>query len=563
MSQAFRSDEAAARHVLAVDLGTSGVKVALIAIDGRVAGWESEPLALHVLPGGGAEQRPDDWWNGLVAAAGRLLRSRPAAAREVVAVCCSTQGEGTVPVDAAGRPLMNAVLWQDMRGAPALARQFRGLVNYSGLSLPRIRRWIRLTGGMPSPTGKDPAAHMLLVRDAFPKVYERTFKFLNVLDYLNLRLTGRFVATHDSILTSWVTDNRRPGRIRYDERLVRGCGIAADKLPEIVPCTDVLGPLTAEAAAALGLPATTPVVAGAIDNTAAAIGSGAVDDFATHLYIGTSSWLAAHVPFKKTDVLTGIASVPCAVPGRWLLTAMQSTAGGNLTFLRDNVLYHHDELLSQEAVPDVFKIFDRMAARVPAGSNGLIYTPWIWGERAPVDDRALRAGLHNISLDTTREDIVRAFFEGVALNTRWLLAPVEKFLGRPVRAINLVGGGGQSAVWSRIFADVLGVEVRQVRDAIQANARGAAWIAAVGLGEIEFRDVPGLVGIDQVFEPGAAEHAIYDERFAAFVELHKRLRRLYRRLNRDAQPPATLAAGDGSRPAPSVAARDASDRPAG
>ncbi len=557
MSQAFRSDEAAARHVLAVDLGTSGVKVALIAIDGRVAGWESEPVALHVLPGGGAEQRPDDWWDGLVAAAGRLLARSPAAAREVVAVCCSTQGEGTVPVDAAGRPLMNAVLWQDMRGAPALARQFRGFVNYSGVSLPRIRRWIRLTGGMPSPTGKDPAAHMLFVRDAFPDVYERTFKFLNVLDYLNLRLTGRFVATDDSILTSWVTDNRRPGRVRYDDRLVRDCGIAADKLPEIVRCTDVLGTLSAAAAAALGLPATTPVVAGAIDNTAAAIGSGAVDDFATHLYIGTSSWLAAHVPFKKTDVLTGIASVPCAVPGRWLLTAMQSTAGGNLTFLRDNVLYHHDELLTEESLPDVFKIFDRMADRVPAGSNGLIYTPWIWGERAPVDDRALRAGLYNISLDTTREDIVRAFFEGVALNTRWLLAPVAKFLGRPVRAINLVGGGGQSAVWSRIFADVLGVEVRQVRDAIQANARGAAWIAAVGLGEIAFHDVPGLVGIDQVFEPQAAQHAVYDERFAAFVELHKRLRRLYRRINRDVQPAQPVAAaGDGMLSPPAARAPD-------
>ena len=126
--------------------------------------------------------------------------------------------------------------------------------------------------------------------------------------------------------------------------------------------------------------------------------------------------------------------MPCAVPGRWLLTALQATAGGNLTFLRDNVLYHHDELLTEERLPDVFKIFDRMAERVPPGSNGVIYTPWIYGERAPVDDRALRAGLYNLSLDNTREDIVRAFLEGVALNTRWLMKPVEKFLGRPVKA---------------------------------------------------------------------------------------------------------------------------------
>ena len=560
MRQATFARKQTERHILAVDLGTSGVKVALISVDGRVAGWENEPVALHVLPGGGAEQHPDDWWNGLVAAAGRLLSSRPAAAREVAAVCCSTQGEGTVAVDRAGRPLMDCILWMDMRGAEPLRRHFRGALNYSGFSVARIQRWIRLTGGMPSPTGKDPAAHMLLVREAFPEVYEHTFKFLNVLDYLNLRLTGRYTATCDSILTSWVTDNRHADTVHYHEGLVAGCGIDSDKLPEIVRCTDVLGTLTAEAAAALGLPESTPVVAGAIDNTAAAVGSGAVDDFATHLYVGTSSWLATHVPYKKTDIFSGIASVPCAVPGRWLLTALQAAAGVNLTFLRDNVLYHHDELLTEERLPDVFKIFDRMAGRVPAGANGVIYTPWIFGERAPVDDRTLRAGLYNLSLDNTREDIVRAFLEGVALNTRWLMKPVEKFLGRPVKAINLVGGGGQSGVWSQIFADTLGVEVRQVRDPIQANARGAAWIAAVGLGEIEFRDVPGLVGIEEVYLPQAAAHAVYDERFAAFVEIHKRMRTLYRRLNRDA-PPVVPAAPPAAPPMKAARAADPAGDP--
>ncbi len=121
-----------------------------------------------------------------------------------------------------------------------------------------------------------------------------------------------------------------------------------------------------------------------------------------HLYLGTSSWLAAHVPFKKTDVFASIASLPCALPGRWLLTALQATAGGNLTWLRDNVLYHQDELLAEEEQPDVFKIFDQIAGRVPPGSNGVLYTPWIWGERAPVDDRSLRAGLFNLSLESTR-----------------------------------------------------------------------------------------------------------------------------------------------------------------
>jgi xylulokinase len=276
-----------------------------------------------------------------------------------------------------------------------------------------------------------------------------------------------------------------------------------------------------------------PVVAGAIDTTAAAIGSGAVEDFACHLYVGTSSWLGAHVPFKKTDPFASLASVPCAVPGRYLLTALQATAGGNLTFLRDNILYHHDELLAEAAVPDVFKIFDVIAARVPPGARGLLYTPWIWGERAPVEDHRLRAGFYNLSLHHTREDAVRAILEGVAHNTRWLLKPVERFLGRPVDRVNLVGGGGSSAVWCQIFADVLGVELRQVENPIQANARGAAWIAAVGLGEISFTDVPQLVRFAQVFEPDGANRTVYDEAYRTFLEVHRRMRRLYRRLNQE------------------------------
>ena len=183
-------------------------------------------------------------------------------------------------------------------------------------------------------------------------------------------------------------------------------------------------------------------------------------------------------------------------------------------------------------MPDVFKIMDKIVARVPTGSNGVIYTPWIWGERAPVDDRSLRAGLYNLSLHNTRADIIRAFFEGVAFNTRWLLEPFQKFMGRRVERINIVGGGGSSDVWCQIFADVMAVEIRQVQDPIQANARGAAWIAAVGLGEIAFGDVPGLVEFRRSYTPSAENRAAYDERFAVFTQIYKQMKGVYNRLNR-------------------------------
>jgi xylulokinase len=517
--------------LLAVDLGTSGMKVALITVSGRVLGWESEPIQLILTADGGAEQAPDEWWRAFLSAATRLMERGVANVMDVRAVCCSTQGEGTVPVDRDGRALMNCILWMDMRGAPYLKQQFKGNININGAGLLNCLRWIRLTGGMPSMTGKDPAAHMLLIRKCFPEVYEKTYKFLNVLDYLNLRLTGRFTATFDSILTSWVTDNRRPEAIHYDRGLVDRCGVDADKLPEIVPCTDVLGRLKPEVAKQLGLAPDVLVVAGAIDTSAAAVGAGAVEDYLPHLYLGTSSWMAAHVPFKKTDINTSMASVPCAVPERYLLTALQATAGGNLTYLRDNILYHKDELLQEAEVPDIFKVFDQIAARTPAGANGVIYTPWIWGERAPVEDKTLRAGLYNLSLNNTREDIIRAFLEGIAFNTRWLLAPLEKFIGRRPACINIAGGGAQSGIWCQIFADVMNVEIRQVADPIYANARGAAWIGAAGLGWISFADVARLVQFKQVYSPNPDHRALYDARFEVFKQIYKQMKNVYKHLN--------------------------------
>ncbi len=519
------------KTLLAVDFGTSGMKVALISITGRVMGWESEPVRLILTPDGGAEQSPDEWWQAFLSAAGRLLRNMPEAAANVIAVCCSTQGEGTVAVDQDGNALGNAILWMDMRGAPFLRKQLQGWPSLDGADLFKVLRFVRLTGGMPSMTGKDPAGHMLLLRETQPDLYKRAYKFLNVLDYMNLRLTGEFAASSDSIVTSWVTDNRDPDALHYDDSLISMLGLDRQKLPEVVPCTQVIGSLRSEVASALGLSPDVKVVAGAIDTTAAAIGAGAVEDYATHLYIGTSSWMAAHVPFKKTDVFCSLASIPCAVPGRYMLTALQATAGGNLTFLRDNIIYHKDELLQEADVPDIFKVLDQIAERVPAGANGVIYTPWIWGERAPVEDRNLRAGLYNLSLNNTREDIIRAFLEGIAFNTRGLLAPVEKFLGRKVNSINIVGGGAQSDVWCQIFADVMNLEIKQVKGPIYANARGAAWIGAVGMGEIQFADIPQLVQYRHSYQPQPKNRATYDEKYAVFKDIYRHMKKIYARLN--------------------------------
>jgi len=517
--------------ILAVDLGTSGCKCALVTLEGRVLGWAFRAVSLHI-EGVSAEQDPHDWWRAFLAAAGDILSRETSWRTRVIAVCCSTQGEGTIPVDRSGEPLGRGIVWLDMRGASSIARRARGrFINIAGYSPGKLLRWLRLTGGAPALSGKDPAGHMTWLLDSQPAVYERTFKFLNVLDYMNLRLTGRFCATPDSILTSWVTDNRDANRVRYDAGLISQLGIDADKLPEIVDSTEVLGPVLPAIADLLGLPHNTRVVAGSIDNSAVAVGSGAVGDFDVHLYMGTSSWLGAHVPFKKTDVGNRIASVPCAVRGRYLAMAMQSAGGANLSFLRDRVLFHADELMTDDPQPAVYDTLNQIAERVPAGARGLIYTPWLFGERTPVDDTSLRAGLINLSLEHTREDIIRAFLEGVALNTRWMLEPFIRFVGTRPAAVTMVGGGAQSDLWCQVMADVTGCVIRQPEAPIQANALGAAFIGAAGVGALPLRESAALLRVRCVYEPNQRHRDLYDERFATFREIHRRLRPLYQRLN--------------------------------
>jgi xylulokinase len=275
-------------------------------------------------------------------------------------------------------------------------------------------------------------------------------------------------------------------------------------------------------------------VAGSVDNTAAAVGSGAVQDGEAHLYIGTSSWIGAHVPFKKTDVFAQIASVPCAVNARYLAVALQSSAGSNLSFLCNQLLFPDDEFRTKRPA-DVYSIAERIAATSPPGARGLIYTPWMFGERSPVDNSSLRAGLLNMSLQHSRADVIRAILEGVALNTRWMVGPFNRFLGERLERVTLVGGGATSDTWCQIFADVLNIPVRQIHSPIQANAIGAALIGFVGIGALSFSDIPAIQLARQTYLPNPETRALYDERFDRYQLVYKRLAPFYKRLNEVAQ----------------------------
>ncbi len=522
----------ATQHVLAIDLGTSGPKVALVDRSGAIAAWHFEPIGLTLLPGGGAEQDPGEWWSAIVTGVRAVMDEAGSGIGDIAAVACTAQWSGTVAVDAAGEHIGNAIIWMDSRGAQLVADVIGGPVRLEGYDVRKAIRWIRLTGGAPAKSGKDPVGHILWLKRHRPGVVGQTALFLEPKDYLNLRLTGRAAAGYDSIALHWVTDNRDVDAVRYEPALLSALGFDPGTLPELSPPNAILAPLLPAVAAELGIPAGIPVVMGTPDLHSAAVGSGAVADGACHLYLGTSSWLICHVPYKKTDLFHNMASLPSALPGLWLLANEQETAGACLTHLAQNLGFGRDEFAADPSLRSVYQALDRIAERVPAGSNGVIFTPWLYGERTPVEDATVRSAFFNQSLATTKDDLVRSTFEGVALNSRWLLRYVEKFIKRRVDDIRIVGGGANSEVWCRIHADVLGRTVHVVENPVLVNVRGVGLLAWLSLGRISVADIVRAVPVAVSYDPDPANRRLFDARFEEFVRIYKANRTIHARLNR-------------------------------
>lgn len=520
------------KYILAIDLGTSGAKSAVVSSHGEVVDSAFKETTLLLLPNGGAEQSPDEWWDAILDTAQRVLARASIPLEQIVAVSCTTQWSGTVAVGENSDHLMNAIIWMDSRGAGYVKEITDGLLKVAGYGITKLLRWITITGGAPEHSGKGPLAHILYIKNEHPDIYEETSQFLEPKDYINLRFSGRAAASYDSIALHWLTDNRDISNVTYNDRLIEMVGLERNKFPALKRSVDVLGPIKKEVARELGLREGVRVVMGTPDVTSAAIGSGAVRDFEGHLYIGTSSWLTCHVPFKKTDIFHNMASLPSAIPGRYFVANEQESAGACLTYLRDNILFHKDELLKEPHQENVFKIFDRIVENVPAGSEKLIFTPWLYGERTPIENHSVRAGIFNQSLTTTREHLLRAVYEGVAYNSRWLLRYVEKFIKGRLDPITMIGGGANSDVWCQIHADVLNRTIRQVKDPIQANLRGAALLASVALELLSFEQIPELIPIANTYTPNPENRGIYDELFREFLAIYRRTKGIYARLNK-------------------------------
>jgi len=507
---------------IAADFGTSGVKVA--ALDRELALIATATAAYPLsFPGPDrAEQAPDDWWAALAQALAELGRAIPDLDARARALVFCAQMCGLVCVDARGNLLRSAIIWMDKR-AGALSRDMNGgFPAIAGYRIDKLLMWTRIANGAPSHNGMDPPAKMLWLKRHEPEVWAAADKLLDVKDWLILKATGACVTTADSANLTWMMDTR-PGREGWSPRLAGRLGIPLDKLPEIVDGTAVAGHLGAAAAADLGLTEGLPVIAGAGDVGATAIGSGAMADGQLHAYAGTSAWLSGFFPSRRIDIFHAFATISSSASYRPLLIATQESAGTAFAWAA--------RLMGGAAGDDDATLAALYAGIGEGRADDPVFVPWLAGERVPVDDDRLRGVFYGLSARHDRAALLRATLEGVALNMRWALDKVARQKGvRHDLPIPLVGGAAVNPVFAQLLADALKrrIEVRAPR---HAGVRGAAVLAGTALDWFDRVEAAAPVlasGPVAVYEPREAGMARLDARAAWLNRHRKALISLYR-----------------------------------
>jgi xylulokinase len=519
------------RFVLAIDLGSGGHKVAVVADTGEIVACANETVTTYLLPDGGAEQDPEEWWGGARRAARKVIEASKVPPEDIVAVACDSQWSVVVPVNQHGEPLMRAVHWLDRRGGPYNRKISGGFPKIQGYGLNKLLKWIKLTGMVPTHSGVDSLGHVLFIKNERPEIYAKTYKFLEPMDYLTARLTGKITATQKTMAPFALVDNRQWGSCRYSKELLKLAGLEDDKFPDLIPNDGIVGPLKPSIAEEIGLQPETPVVAGIGDSNASVIGSGAVKDFDAIIYIGTSLYMTCHVPFKRTDLKSFMTSLPSPFRSRYFVLGEQGAGGKCVEFYLKNIVYADDRFDTGPIPDDAYERFNQIAADAPAGSGGVIFLPWLNGSIVPCENPSVRGGFVNLSLSTSRGHLTRAVMEGIAYNNRWTRGPAEKFIGRPIDKFRFSGGGALSDVWCQIHADVLGVPIHQVDDPVNTTVRGGAFLALVSLGYRSVEALPGLVKIKRVFEPDASSRAVYDKMYVQYRALFKRNEKVFAALN--------------------------------
>ena len=527
-------------HIMAYDVGTTGAKTCLFRLGSELTLIDSQVVGYPLLttPDGGSEQRVDDWWQALCRGT-RAVLSRSGCDKnkiEAISFCCQMQA--LILVDEAGNAIRNPMGYMDGRATKTFKENFgSGFPRIQNMNAYKLLTSLYITGGAAA-TAKDPLWKYHWVRENEPENFSKAYKWLDVRDYLALRCTGRFAMTRDSANLTFLY-NTRPGHEGWSERLCRMFDVDADHLPEVQASTDPAGSLTEGAAGELGLPGGIPVFAGGGDITLIPLGSGCMDLYDTHAYVGTSGWVVSNVDKRMVDLNNFIASISGAIPGHYNFVAEQETSGLCLQWVRDHLaldaigIYLKEDENNADVLENnnLYDLMNRKVAEIEAGSGGVIFTPWLHGNRAPKEDPYARGMFFNIGLKTGKRAMIRSVLEGIAFHKRWMLEAIEKKVPRQ-QTLRLVGGGAKSEVLCQIMADATHHDIKVPEDPQNAGAAGAAIICALGLNLIgSVGEAKALIRIRSVYRPQPSAQKVYDRMFPVFKKLYEKNKKLFWELN--------------------------------
>ncbi|RLG62534.1 carbohydrate kinase [Candidatus Geothermarchaeota archaeon] len=509
------------KYILSFDIGTTTIKSGLVdASDFSVKYKKSIEAEIMYPRPGWAEIDPHALWNQILELSQSIIDESKVDTNNVLGLIYTAHMAGVIPIDKVGNPLMNMIIWLDERAAGLPRDIWVGFPKLAGYNLFKLISFLRVTGGAPSKTGKDPISKILWIRKNEPDVYNNARYFLDVKGFLIYKSTGNAVTSHDEASLTWLADTRYGEAVWY-KPFFKKYNLDVNTFPKILDSTAVAGRLTREASSELNLPENLPVIVGSGDLTSAAVGSGAIKEGEPHIYIGTSDWIAAHIKSRKVDVFHYIGSLFSGIPRRYLLIAEQEVAAGALEWAMD---------ILGIGKGDYNKVRE-LVESTPVGSNNLVFFPWLYGERSPIDDPYVRGVLMNFSFTHSKGDILRSIMEGVAYNIRWAYNYFEKLVGK-WDLITIVGGGALFDVWCQVVSDVLGINLKRIKDPHDAGLRGIATIAAVGLGIYKsFEDAVSRYKVDKIFKPIEENNKTYSKLYDRYIEFYKKNKKIFRHLN--------------------------------
>lgn len=493
-------------YLIGIDLGTSGTKTVLFDTNGRVLASRTVEYPLSQPQNGWAEQDPDDWWNAVCETLRFVLTESNVAAKNVRGVGLSGQMHGLVLLDDKGKVLRPAILWCDGR----TGNECREITETIGKS-----RLIEISANPALPGFT--AGKILWVQKHEPTLYARVAHILLPKDYIRYKLTGEFATEVSDASGMNLLDV--PAR-RWSDEILKKLNIDKALLGKMYESIDITGEVTDSAARATGLAAGTPVVGGAGDNAAAAVGTGVVSPGKAFTTIGTSGVIFAHSDSVRIDPLGRVHSFCHAVPGKWTVMSCTLAAGLSLKWFRDR--FCAQELLEAEQQGiDPYVLMDREAAASPIGAGRLLYLPYLMGERSPLLDEKARGAFIGLSAMHTRGDLIRAVMEGVVYSQRQCL-DILREMGIETSNMTVCGGGAKSPLWRQMLSDVYGCPVSTAGAALEGPALGAAILAGVGTGVWPTVETAceKLVHRDTVCKPDPINGACYEPYYEIYRTLY-------------------------------------------